>query len=298
MQNNLAPIVLFVYNRPVHTQQCLQSLCENDLANQSELFIYADGPKEGASVEQLQKIIDVKKLIKEKKWCRKVHIYERDNNMGLANSIIEGVTDVVNKFGKVIVIEDDLILSKGFLKYMNEGLATYSDRDNVYSINAYMPSIDNGGIAETVLLPLTSSWGWATWKNKWDVFDYEMKQKNNILENKFLQSRFNLGDYNYVGMLNHGNNSWSIRWYYSVFKRNGLCVFPTQTLVWNIGFDGSGVNHTFSTISQRPYLAETIFVKNNSGINLDFYSKFINFYSSQKRSLFKRVLVKIKFLKK
>ena len=134
----LAPIVLFVYNRPWHTEQTLNALMQNELADQSVLYIYADGPKENATEEQLKKIEEVRHVIRTKKWCKEVHIIESEKNKGLADSIINGVTEIVNKYGKVIVLEDDIVTSKGFLKYMNEALELYKEEDKVYHISGYM----------------------------------------------------------------------------------------------------------------------------------------------------------------
>src|SRR5438045_2537788 len=114
---DLAPIVLFVYNRPKHTRQTLEALIKNDLADKSTLFIYADGAKKNASEEQVSRIAEVRKLLREKQWCNQVHIIEAEKNKGLTNSIVEGITSIVNKYGRLIVLEDDIDVSLGFLKY-------------------------------------------------------------------------------------------------------------------------------------------------------------------------------------
>jgi GT2 family glycosyltransferase len=116
----LSPIILFVYNRPSHTEQTLKDLMQNELADQSVLYIYADGPKENATEEQIKKINEVRQLIRSKTWCKEAHIKEAEKNKGLADSIIDGGTEQVNKYGKVIVLEHDLITARGFLKYMNK----------------------------------------------------------------------------------------------------------------------------------------------------------------------------------
>jgi len=191
-----APIVLFVYNRPWHTRQTLEALAANFLADQSELFVFADGPKPEASRNDLDKIQEVRKIVKEKPWCKNVQLIESEVNKGLAQSVITGVTQIINQYGCIIVLEDDLIISPWFLTYMNEGLELYQTASNVYSINGYMFPIETDR-TDTVLLPYTSTWGWGTWKNKWKTFDFGMSLKEQIILNTHLKARFNLADYDY-----------------------------------------------------------------------------------------------------
>ena len=239
--NELAPIALFVYNRPLHTRQTLEALSKNHLAAESRLIIYADGPKNKTSPEEFDKITEVRQIIREKQWCKKIEIIESEKNHGLTSSIIKGVTKIVNKHGKVIVLEDDLLTSPWFLTYMNEGLNEYKDCQNVYSINGYMFPIE-WNKAETVLLPYTSTWGWGTWKEKWEIFEINGAENKIIANNQFLANRFNLAHYDYTNMLLTSKHSWGIYWNFSVFKHNGLCLFPTKSMIYNIGFDGTGTN--------------------------------------------------------
>lgn len=280
MENKLAPIVLFVYNRPWHTLQTLESLKNNELASESELFIYADGPKENASEDDFKKIKETRDIIKQSKWCNKVNIIEREKNHGLASSVINGVTEIINEFGKIIVLEDDLILSKCFLKFMNDGLSIYSNVNNVYSINGYMFQL-NIEKEETVLLPYISTWGWATWKNKWSGLQIKEVNKT-IFNNKFIMQRFNLADYDYVSMLQNKQDSWGILWYYKVFLKNGLNVYPTKSLVKNIGFDGSGENCGIDnqTFDFNPNTSIDIIKVDE--LDLNFYNVFLNYFTLQK----------------
>ena len=184
---NLSPIVLFVYNRPWHTRQTLETLSKNILADQSKLYIYADGPKENATDEQLRKINDVRKLIREKNWCREVEIIEREKNIGIENSTITGVTEIVNKFGKIIVVEDDIVTSVGFLKYMNEALDLYEKYEKVMYISGYMFPV-KAKLPETFFLPITSYWGWGTWARAWKEFHSSGQQlKETISANKLIE---------------------------------------------------------------------------------------------------------------
>ncbi len=237
----LAPVVMFVYNRPVHTARALESLKTNKIASQTHLYIFADGPKPGASAEEVEKINETRELIRKTEGFMKLTLVEQEKNQGLARSVISGVSEVVTRHGKVIVLEDDLLVSPYFLDFMNEGLELYQDDPKVYSVNGYMFPIPYKG-KESVLLPYTSTWGWATWKNKWEAFDEKMPGKELLLKDKKLVRRFDLGTNQYSSMLDFKNNSWGIKWYYSVFMRGGLNLFPARSLVTNIGFDGSGTN--------------------------------------------------------
>ncbi len=248
----LAPIVLFIYNRPWHTRKTLESLEANDLSKEAELFIFADGPKKNASSEQLEKIKETRELIREKNWCGKINIIERDKNLGLAKSVISGVTEVVNKYGKIIVLEDDLILSKNFLHYMNNSLNLYEKSDKVMQISGYMFPVEITAKEDAFFLPFTTSWGWGTWKRVWDKFN-EIENGLEILKkDKELRRKFDLdGSYPYFKMLKSQQegkvDSWAIRFYLSVFLENGLVLYPKKTLVKNIGMDGSGVHCALET---------------------------------------------------
>lgn len=300
MKTNLAPIALFVYNRPTHTQQTLNSLMSANLAELSQLYIFADGAKLGADANQIGNIKATRKIIKELNWPGKLTIIESETNKGLANSIIEGVTKLVNEFGKVIVLEDDLLVSKSFLEYMNDALNTYKDFDNIYSVNGFMFPIKTKQ-NRTFLLPYTSTWAWATWKEKWAVFEPELNLGDiEILQkNSALKSRFNLNDYSYTDMLNFGNNSWGIKWYFSVFIRSGLNVFPSITLVKNIGNDGSGVNSKKTNEETLFKIENKVEIVKENKLNLDFLNLYYNnFKVIKKNTLILKTKSIIKRIKK
>lgn len=247
--NQLSPIILFVYNRPVHTQRLLKSLSKNYLADKSELFIFADGIKKNDSKDNVHKIKETRRIIRLEKWCKKVTIIERKNNLGLANSIISGVNKIINKYGKAIVLEDDLILSRFFLKYMNAALVKYAHEDRVMEISGYMYPVDVRVKNDAIFLPLTSSWGWATWKRSWKKIDYKMKGIKILENNPEIRKKFDIdGAFPFYRMLINQKkskiNSWAIRFYLSVFLQGGLTLFPRKTLSINAGFDGSGTHST------------------------------------------------------
>lgn len=249
---NLAPIVLFVYKRPAETSQTLEALMKNDLANKSTLYIFSDGVKDNSSVEELNSIREVRKIIHSKQWCKEVIIYESKNNQGLANNIINGVTKILQKLDKIIVLEDDLITSKGFLTFMNESLQIYAHDNKVFQISGFM-------IPNKRLLPTTffyrapGSWGWATWRRAWDFFQTNSTELIDKISQTNLYE-FNIHDtYNYYGDLlaNYDNrmSTWAVKWYASIFLNNGLCLWPSKSLVRNIGHNGTGENCT----DQKPY---------------------------------------------
>lgn len=261
----LAPIVIFVYNRPWHTQQTLESLFENDLANQSTLYIYADGPKINTSEEALQKIKEVRNIIREKKWCKEVIIIESDKNKGLENSIVEGITDIVNKYGKIIVLEDDMLTSKGFLRYMNDALNLYENEERVMHISGYMFPVKSK-LPETFFYNATSCWGWATWKRAWKYFNPDAKQLFDQLKNSKLIKKFNVeGSYDYYLQLKYNAEgkikTWAIKWYATIFLKKGFCLHPNKSLVNNIGFDNTGDHCGITDKFKWEMLADSIIVE-------------------------------------
>jgi hypothetical protein len=253
--HNLAPIVLFCYNRPEHTLRTLQALSENILAEQSRLFVFCDGPKLNADAAQLGRIEDVRHVVKSRKWCSEVYVTERDVNLGLANSVIDGVTKVLNTYDYAIVLEDDLVTSKYFLEYMNIALEKYKNEDSVFQVSGHQfPILTWKSKQESFFLPFTTSWGWGTWKRAWDCFNPSVVGYQKLNTDVDLKYRFNLNNsYAYSDMLTlqiEGKiDSWAIRWWWSVFLLGGQTLFPDITLIENIGF-GAGATHT----SKAPYL--------------------------------------------
>jgi hypothetical protein len=238
----LAPVVLFVYNRPSHTQKCLEALANNDLATQTQLIIYADAPKRETDIEKVQ---EVRQIIRQKLPFQSVEIREAKENKGLMNSIINGVTEVVNQYGKIIVLEDDLIASKGFLTYMNDALNFYEQEQKVMHISGYMFPIRKKLANETVFYQSTSCWSWATWKNRWQFFNPNAQDLYNQLTDSGKMYRFDLdGSNQFKSQLEMNiigkRHTWAIKWEASVHLQGGLCLHPTQSMVRNIGHEGSG----------------------------------------------------------
>lgn len=261
----LAPIVLFVYNRPWHTRQTLEALAVNKLADQSELFVFADGPKLNASPEDIARIIKVRGIIKEKQWCKSIKIIESEINKGLADSIISGVTRIVNEYGKIIVLEDDIVTSPGFLKYMNDALNLYSSEVKVMHVSGYMFPVKKK-LPQTFFYNSTSCWGWGTWARAWKYFDKDAKKLSGLIYNKGLIKKFNIqNSYPFYSHLEDNVsgklNTWAIKWYASVFLESGFALHPYPSLTNNIGHDSSGVHCSNNNKYHWEMLAKEIFVK-------------------------------------
>lgn len=244
----LAPIILFVYNRPWHTQQTVEALQKNELAIESELFIYSDAPKNKQAIEKVDKVREYIKIVD---GFKKVRVIERSKNWGLADSIIDGVTKSINEYGRVIVLEDDLVTSPYFLRYMNDGLEFYQDNPEIMSISGYtLPPTSMKfpkNFADDVYLNYrNSSWGWATWADRWDLVDWEIKDFHQFINDPEQKKLFNRGGDDLTNMLisqMEGKiDSWAIRFSYAHFKQRMYSICPHNSYVNNIGHDGTGTH--------------------------------------------------------
>lgn len=239
----LAPILLFAYNRPRHLQHTVEALAHNPLAQESELFVFSDGARTEDDREDVEL---VRSYIHTIEGFKTVHRIERDRNYGLAANIIDGVTDIVNRYGRVIVLEDDLVTAPGFLQFMNDALDTYADEPRVGHIQAY-DFTQTPRLPETFLIKFTGSWGWATWQRAWQHFNPDGQYLLNELHRRHLTRRFDFnGKYGFTRMLRRQvegkNNSWAIRWNASLFLQDILSLNVGRSLVQNEGFDGSGTH--------------------------------------------------------
>lgn len=239
-----APVALFVYNRPEHTKKTLEALQQNIGADQTVLYVFCDYAKNPDAVLNMQKTRDYVHTIT---GFKEIHITERSNNLGLAKSIITGTTEVVNRHGKIIVLEDDLITDKYFLTYMNDALTKYQNEKKVFSITGYshFPK-GNPKLPESYFLKVFSSWGWATWSDRWALFDeqalgWEKTKTDHSLAKAFdYEGCFYNCQMLYRQMEEHSINSWAIRAYWTQFCNDMLTLFPNHRLLENEGFDGSG----------------------------------------------------------
>ena len=248
---SLAPIIVFCYNRPWHVEQTLEALSRNELADQSVLYIYCDGPKVDASDEMQQRIAEVRQVVRKRQWCKEVHIVEAMKNKGLANSIIDGVTDVVNRHGKVFVLEDDLVSSPYMLKFVNQALDYYHDYAGVFSISVNRPPLSKMQIPEDydydVFACLRSfSTGWGTWKDRWNKVDWSMKDFDSNKKNPHMLRALNRKGEDFVSMMQMQEDglidSWAVRFCFAHFKHHAVAILPCKSYVTNIGFDGTGTH--------------------------------------------------------
>ena len=238
-----SPIVLFVYNRLDHTWRTIEALKKNILAEDSNLIVFSDAPKSEAQTDAVQ---EVRKYISEIDGFKTVTIIERESNLGLARSIIDGVTTIVSKYGRIIVLEDDMVTSPYFLTYMNEALEKYADDERVVSIHGYVYPVGQP-LPEAFFLPGADCWGWATWSRGWSYFNSDGKFLLDELKRRKLISAF---DYNGAypfskmleGQIKGTNDSWAVRWYVSAFLAGKLTLYPGRSLVHNIGNDDSGTH--------------------------------------------------------
>lgn len=248
MSNTLAPVILFVYDRPDHAKQTLDALAANELAEQSELFVFCDGPKKESVIERNRQVVELITAEKERGRFASVTLTVSPVNKGLAASIIGGVTDIIHRYSKCIVVEDDLITSTKFLSYMNDALDFYKEKKSIFSISGFTyPLKALQKYPHDVYLSYRAcSHGWATWSDRWDSVDWEVKDFTKLSRSLVKRYRFNRGGNDLYRMLRHQmrgeRNSWAIRFCYSQSKQERYTIYPSKTLVKNIGFDGSGTH--------------------------------------------------------
>jgi hypothetical protein len=249
---DLAPIVLFIYNRPDRTLRTLAALAADPLAIDSDLIVYADGPKKPEHAAKVQQARDV---VRGALGFKSVRLIGRDENLGLARSIITGVSEVCLERGRAIVVEDDLLVAPQFLTFLNRGLDRYADAPNVFQVSGYMFPVVTEPRSDGLFLPLISCWGWGTWQRAWSQFDLSDAGYRRLARDPDMRAHFNLdGNYDYFGMLKdqiEGKiDSWGVRWLLSVYLKDGLVFYPRRSLVQNVGIDGSGTHGVGTAILQ------------------------------------------------
>lgn len=243
-----SPIALFVYNRPEHTQSTLAALASNCLAPSSDLHIFCDGYRKESDIPKIKKVQEI---------CRKVtgfhsiNIVEREQNIGLANSVITGVTELLKIYTSLIVLEDDLVTSSAFLDYMNAALLHYEHDSDVFSVGGYtfppqiMPLPPDYGF-DSYSAYRCCSWGWGTWRDRWNRVDWDMRYYEEFSRCPERQQAFDRGGPDMSAMLAaqwEGKiDSWAIRFCYAHFMHDMRCIYPARSFVKNIGLDNSGVH--------------------------------------------------------
>ncbi len=240
-------VAVFVYNREEHAMRTLKALAKNDLAPETAVHVFSDGPKREEDVEKVERI---RKMASEIKGFRSVELISRRENYGLARNIIEGVSMIAADCGRVIVLEDDLVTNRYFLRFMNDALERYRDEPRVTGITGFSHFSDDLEYPrESYFNTLTgTSWSWATWSDRWDDFDPVCADWVRMKEDAALRRAFNYDNtYDFYKIMKmqqtgEGTDSWAIRWYWSNFRKNGLILSPARSLVKNVGWDGSGVH--------------------------------------------------------
>jgi hypothetical protein len=262
----IAPICLFAWKRLNETQETICHLRENYLASDSELFIFVDGPKKPADELEIKKVVDFVQTVS---GFKKVTLKVSTTNKGLSQSIIGGVTEVLQRFGKVIVLEDDLLTSPNFLIYMNSALDYYTENRKVFSVSGYSFKIyfPKGYNLDHYFSVRGSSWGWATWLDRWETIDWKVSDYRQFISSWEKRRSFNKGGSDLSGMLRkqmEGRiNSWAIRWCYQQWKNNQLTVFPRVSKIKNIGFGDTATHTSQKTVEHEVQLDE--------GTNVEFY---------------------------
>jgi hypothetical protein len=246
-----APIAMIVYNRPELTRIMVESIKKNRLAAESDLFIFSDGPKDALQEDAVR---EVREYLHSVDGFHTVSITERKEHFGLANSVISAVNKVIALTGRIIVIEDDLDCAPFLLDYLNEALERYEQEKKVYTITGFIfPTISKDlTMDNTFFMKLFNPWTWATWADRWSQFDQSAAGWEILSKDKAIRDDFDFDNsYKYSKALETqmsvGIDSWAIRWYWSIFKNDGLNLFPYKTLARNLGFNGSGTHSVFVT---------------------------------------------------
>ena len=238
---NLAPIVVFAFNRPTALQRMLNSLQLNPLFKESLTFIFVDGARDQTEQIKVNQVIDIARSVTP-------NVTISDKNIGLGSSIIAGVSKIINQYGKAIVLEDDLYLAPGFLTYMNDALEKYQSDKRIFSVCGYGLKITRPSnyVGDVYLGIRSSSWGWGTWSDRWNSVDWEVKDWEKINSNRRLQNDFNKGGSDMFGMLKGYMEgrvcSWAIRFCYSQYKQHKYSVHPFLSYVDNFGFGDEATN--------------------------------------------------------
>lgn len=311
----LAPVIVFNYNRPDHSKQVWDALAKNEYAAETELYLYCDGPKADASDEMRQRILSLQeqaqKYAKETEkqgLFKTVHVVCSEKNMGLRTSIISGATEVINKHGRVIVLEDDLVTSPYFLNYMNKALDKYDSYRGVFSISSQSYNNPKDFPVDypydVYAYPTHLPTGWATWADRWNLVDWDIDKqlaeplaKELYMRNAFMRGGMDLYYRSLLDRLN-GLDVWSVCFSLAHFKHHAVSIRPVVSYIKNIGFDGSGINsgHKEHSVLNHNYYVDA---KPNPRFMDVVYedSRIINMIYSgsvmQRRPFFKRIINRI-----
>ncbi|MCK9238811.1 sugar transferase [Desulfocurvus sp.] len=260
MTGPCAPVALFAYNRPRHLARTLRALAANPLAARTPVVAYADGPRGPADEAAVG---EVRAVLARARGFASLRVVPCEANLGLARNIIAGVGETLAAHGRVIVLEDDLLTTPGFLEFMNRALDAYQDEERVAAVHGYVLPVP--GLPETFMLRMTDCWGWGTWSRAWKLFEPDGAGLLARLRAAGLTRTFDLdGAQHYTAMLEDQiagrNDSWAVRWYASTFLAGRLGLYPGRSLVRNIGLDGSGTHGADTRLDAGPCVAPARFV--------------------------------------
>jgi hypothetical protein len=254
-----APVAVFAYNRPDKVASLMSNLQACRGFSESPVRVFVDGPRNDAD----DPAVNAVRRFVEKIAAPNVSFTFHESNLGLRNSIFTGVTEMISEYGRTIVLEDDLILSPMSLDYFNEALNKYAAEMRVWSIAGYnydVPELRHSGKA--LSLPFTHPWGWATWARAWNRFDLDSRPDSHELNSRSFQCAFDMnGIYPFTKQLKNSIsgrvNSWSVHWYYTVFRHGGVSIFPPRRVVDNNGLNAGthgGARNPSNLLIRRPDL--------------------------------------------
>lgn len=246
------PLAVFAYNRPNHLQKTLEALGRCRRLDECQVYIYCDGPKRPEQTASVEETCAVASFWSE---GHKAEVVVSDKNLGLSRSITTRVSQLCTKFGCVIVLEDDLIVSPAFVDFMLQALDRYENDETVFQVAGFVFGKKPYTNQDAFLMPISTTWGWATWARAWKHYRRDPQAALSDLENPDFKSRFNIGGkYPYSKMLEDNiegkNDSWGIWWWWTVCANEGLVVFPKKSLVYNNGFDRTGTHCDEAVINQ------------------------------------------------
>ena len=242
-----APVIVFAYNRADLIQKTLAALNSNELASESDLYVFSDGPKKDKNIPQVEEVRQFLREYTKKMTFHNVSVIYASSNQGLAKSVISGVNQIISKYNRVIVVEDDLICNHNFLRYMNDCLDYYQDNQRIWSISGYTYQLPNLKNSNSVYFTWRgSSWGWATWNDRWSSVNWDIKTYGNYHLNLRKRHCLERAGHDLLTMLDNQKkgiiDSWAVRWVYQQCMRGMLTVYPPVTLLHNEGLDGSGTH--------------------------------------------------------
>lgn len=239
----MSPICLFVYKRYDTTKLMLESLLACPECADSELYVFMDEARNDSEADDVEK---VRALFDNLQGFKAIHPYPARMNKGMARSVIDGVTTVLQQHESIIVLEDDLVVAPDFMTFMNAAIETYKDREDIWSISGYTPELketaqyDKSGV---FIVPRAQCWGWATWQDRWETVDWEVSDFNHLARHKKLRDKFNMGGNDLFRTLEMEHRerieSWAVRWAYAASKQNKWTVNPMESKVQNIGLKSS-----------------------------------------------------------